>query len=313
MEDPSEQILEYISREGPSVPTAIGRETGSDSLLASARLSELSSHGKLRISSLKLGSSPLYYLPGQESQLQSFAENLHEKEKKAYDFLLKKQVVDDASLEPMLRVAMRSIKDFAVALNVNHDGNTMLFWKWFLLTNEEAGEKIKSILSGVKPEVPKSQPKKEIGKEHSKSEARQEVKPKVSKLDVQKRLAKPQPKRKQIVKEKEVGGVFLEALNAFFKKNTISVLTQEVLKKTEFEFTVHIPSAVGDVEYYCKARQKKSINDADLASAFVQGQLRKLPVLFLTTGKLTKRAQEMLEKDFKGMQVMFVEDGSSGK
>ena len=52
-----------------------------------------------------------------------------------------------------------------------------------------------------------------------------------------------------------------------------------------------------------KAMSKKKIDHADLALAFVQGQLKKLPILFLTAGELTKKAKEMLQKDFKGMNV----------
>ena len=37
--------------------------------------------------------------------------------------------------------------------------------------------------------------------------------------------------------------------------------------------------------------------------AFVQAQLSKLPALFLSTGSLSKKAKEMLGKEFKGMVV----------
>jgi hypothetical protein len=40
-----------------------------------------------------------------------------------------------------------------------------------------------------------------------------------------------------------------------------------------------------------------------MAAAFVQGQLRKLPTLLLSTGTLSKKAKEMLGKEFKGMVV----------
>ena len=64
-----------------------------------------------------------------------------------------------------------------------------------------------------------------------------------------------------------------------------------------------MPSVVGEVDYYCKARKKKRINDGDLSSAYVQGHVKKLPVLFLTTGELTKKAKEMLGKEFQNMIV----------
>ena len=71
----------------------------------------------------------------------------------------------------------------------------------------------------------------------------------------------------------------------------------------DLDLIVEVPSAVGSLTYYCKAKNKKRISDSDLSSAFVQGQLKKLPVLFLTKGELTKKAREMLSKEFKNIKI----------
>ena len=60
---------------------------------------------------------------------------------------------------------------------------------------------------------------------------------------------------------------------------------------------------MGVLPFYCKAKNKKTINDGDLSSVFIQSQSRKLPVLLLTTGDLTKKAKELLEKEFRGMHI----------
>ena len=62
---------------------------------------------------------------------------------------------------------------------------------------------------------------------------------------------------------------------------------------------IRIPSAVGKLKYYVKARNKKLSNDKDLSSAYVQGLTKNLPVLFVYTGKLTKKAESMLDNEFK--------------
>jgi len=62
-----------------------------------------------------------------------------------------------------------------------------------------------------------------------------------------------------------------------------------------------LESSVGYLRYYCKAKAKKRVNDGDLSSAYVQGHLRKLPVLFLSYGEPTKRAKEMLGKEFRNI------------
>jgi len=56
---------------------------------------------------------------------------------------------------------------------------------------------------------------------------------------------------------------------------------------------------VGDLSFFCKAKIKKAVNDADLSAAVIQGQLKKLPTLFLTTGELTKKAKGLMETELK--------------
>jgi len=81
-------------------------------------------------------------------------------------------------------------------------------------------------------------------------------------------------------------------------------LEQKIIRKTsEAEFIIKVPSSIGNVRYYCKARSKKRFNDSDLSNAYVQGEIKKLPVLFLITGELTKKAQNLLEEQFKNLTV----------
>ncbi len=289
MEDVKEKILQFIKEKGPVLPADITKHIGSNILIASAHLSELSSNGKLKISTIKVGGSPLYFLPGQELQLQKFSDNLHEKEKKAYDLLLQKKILRDNELEPVIRVALRAIKDFAVPLQVNFEGSSEIFWRWYLFTSKEAEESIRSIF-------------KEAKKEKA-LEKKPEEKPKPIEKEIQKKIETPIEKRKPI-KEKIDKNLFLDKISNYFNRNKINILSKQIIRKTEIDLIIQVPSAVGNLEYYCKAKNKKTINDADLASAFAQGQLRKLPVLFITTGELTKRAKEMLQKDFKGLGII---------
>ena len=47
----------------------------------------------------------------------------------------------------------------------------------------------------------------------------------------------------------------------------------------------------------------KRCNENDLSAVYVQGEIKKLPALFLTEGKLTKRAKDMLANEFKNITV----------
>jgi hypothetical protein len=64
-----------------------------------------------------------------------------------------------------------------------------------------------------------------------------------------------------------------------------------------------VPTAVGQMKYYCKAKNKKKSNDGDLSIAYLKGQSMSLPTLFLTPGDLSKHAAEMIGKEFK--QLIF--------
>jgi hypothetical protein len=320
MEDTKGKILQFIQGKGPVLPADIARHISSNILIASAHLSELSSNGKLKISNVKVGGSPLYYIPGQESQLQNFADNLHEKEKKAYDLLLQKKILNDGHSEPVIRVALRAIKDYAVPLQVNFKGGSEIFWRWYLLTNKEAEELIRETIKETQPPIktqtPQEQPspekieEKQVKKTIEKP-TNQEIQKKIQPLSEKTKPETPNPETKKLQDKKKKPvktdhNEFLNTISNYFNRNKINTLSKEIIRKTEIDFIVQVPSAVGNLEYYCKAKNKKKINDADLASAFAQGQLRKLPVLIITNGELTKRAKEMLQKDFKGIGIKHI-------
>jgi len=317
MEDTKGKILQFIQGKGPVLPADIARHISSNILMASAHLSELSSKGTLKISNVKVGGSPLYYIPGQKSQLQNFADNLHEKEKKAYDLLSQKKILNDSNSEPVIRVALRAIKDYAVPLQVNFKGGSEIFWRWYLLTNKEAEELIRETIKETQPPLEtktqsEHQPSERIEEKQAKiikkeEPIKQEVQKKIQ--PIQEKTKPTGPPIKQDKKKKPIKtdhNEFLNTISNYFNRNKINTLSKEIIRKTEIDFIVQVPSAVGTLEYYCKAKNKKKINDADLASAFAQGQLRKLPVLIITNGELTKRAKEMLQKDFKGIGIKHI-------
>jgi len=116
----------------------------------------------------------------------------------------------------------------------------------------------------------------------------------------EKTAEKIQPiKKEKIKKPKQYKeDEFLASLSKFFEKNNIKVAASEIIRKNaEIDLVVEIPSVVGSLQYYCKAKNKKRISDSDLSSAYVKGQLRKLPVLFISTGELSDKAEELLSKE----------------
>ena len=301
--DNQEKVIHTIRIRGPVIPAQISKVIGTDILIASAMLSELVSKNVLKISHVKFGSTPLYYLPGQESRLQDFAKNLHEKEKRAYDLLMQKKILRDKITEPVVRVALRNIKDFAVPLQVKINDNVEIFWKWYLITNEEAAGIIKGMVKLDKPKEPKKEikPAQETIIKKEQEKPREEQK-EIKKEEVKERL--PEKEEKKTFVDKTAEDAFLNEIKKFLEKNNIELVEEKIVKKkSDLDLVVEVPSAVGSLTYYCKAKSKKRISDSDLSSAFVQGQLKKLPVLFLIKGDLTKKAKEMLSKEFKNIKI----------
>ena len=102
----------------------------------------------------------------------------------------------------------------------------------------------------------------------------------------------------------DAGQSFHNLVTKFFDKNRIKIIDESIKKKkTDFEFIIEIPTTVGSVDFFCKAKDKKLLNDKDLAMASIQGQAKKLPVIILTRGQLTKKATEMLSKEFKSIKI----------
>jgi hypothetical protein len=295
----NDRILELIRVKGPVIPTNITKEINYDILMTSAHLAELSSQNKLKISNIKVGSSPLYYLPGQESNLQNFSDNLHEKEKKAFDMLKERKVLRDNKLEPVIRVALREIKDFAVQLIVTYQDQKEIFWKWYLVSKEEAEKLTKSILTGKETREDVLKKPEDVIKKTLKEETGIK-KPIKQETTLKKEVKKPVESKKFVDRSSS----FIDEINSYFNKNNIIVKNSETVKKGETDFILEVPSGIGKLEYYCKVKDKKRINDGDLSSAYVQGQLKKLPVVFLTKGELTKRAKEMLSKEFKNINII---------
>jgi len=337
----SSVVLELIKSKGPVIPINISKQVQQDLLFTSAILSELVSQKKLKLTYIKVGGgSPLYYLPGQEDQLKNFIHYLPEKDRKTVVLLEKKRILRDSELGKETRISLRQIKDFAFPLQVTIGGNKELFWKWHLLTQEEATNSIKESLGYKvkKKEVKKEEPVQQI--EEKKAEVVKKEEPKVEAPVVKEEIIetpavvkeepavepKPEvkrgrPKKIEVEEPASVPVVaeakplasdpFLDMINAYFDASNISVLETSMVKKgKEYDFVLQIASIVGPLHYYCRAKKGKRINEGDLSASFILGQSKKLPTLFLSTGELTKKAKEFLEKELPGVRFKTIDHGS---
>ncbi|MGB9707922.1 MAG: hypothetical protein ACPLXC_01155 [Candidatus Pacearchaeota archaeon] len=264
-------IIELLRNKGPSLPSVISREVGMSLLFTSALLSEMVNDKSVKFTSLKIGGSPLYYLEGQEALLDNFAKHLQLKEKEVFDKLKEFQVVDEEFLEPAHRVAIKSIKDFAMPIKLSVEGKDKIFWRFHLMAQEDALKKIEELLKKKR----KEEETKEARKEKKEKEERKEIKtvPKVS--------------RKKSRED------FYAKIYEYLKAHGLDIITE--INEGDIVCIIHANFNFGKAKLLVVASPKKKISEADLSLAYQQGLYRKMPVLFLTKGELMKKAKSYIE------------------
>ncbi len=292
-----DKILQFLRMNGPSLPSKIGKLLNTDLLLASAHLSDLISQGKAKVSSLKIGGSPLYYLPGQEQQLAHYASgNLNPKDMAVLHSLQEKKLLREAQLPLLDKVALRSLKDFAIPLQVTVEGQKELFWKWHLCSAQEINELLAGYFAPPPREIEPAAESRATGPSKSPFPAQTTlVPPPISeKQDSEALPGAARPKER--VKRKKQEEEFFPEVEEICQKLKISIEQKETIRKNaELELIIKVPSAVGVMTYFCKAKNKGKCDEKDLSAAYMQAQIKKLPLLLLYTGELTKKAQEMLD------------------
>ncbi|MBI2564848.1 hypothetical protein HYV79_02555 [Candidatus Woesearchaeota archaeon] len=311
------QILTLVKK-SPVQPVQVAKALNTNSLMASAILSELSSKGKLKVSYLKVGSSPLYYDPENPSQLQNFVYALNEKEKRAYEVILQKKVIPDDSLDPLMKVCMRQLKDFAQPIEVIFQGNVVLFWKWYLLKDEDVesyarpyfsnkieqnsilqlDKSLTKTLDETKKEesIKESQNKTNISLEEQKSIEEKSL-DSVNKIEENQAYKKTITKKLVKKKNNSIKDLFFKKINYYFSQKQIVILNSISSKRNkEYEFILQKFDGLKEKHCYCKAVKKRKVQDIDVALAFANSKIKNISLIFLYQGELSKSAKVMLEK-----------------
>ena len=290
------EILNYVSKHGPILPVQISKQINNNILFAGAILSELVANKKIMLSNAKIGGSPVYYISGQEYKLSMLYSYLKEVHRKVYDLLKENKVIQDIAVEPWQRVALREIPDFAVRLTTK---DNKIFWRWYMISDEQAIPLIKNILGIEEEKVEESKvislPKVEEPEETPKQEI-MEV-PIEEKQEPIKEIAEETPKQRKLVKPKKKVDDF--NMGEFFISKSIEMLDEKIVKKNkEFNYIGEIKSDLGLMRVFIKYLNKKRISDADLISAHNEAQLKKLALYFVSPGDLTKKAKDYMKNNF---------------
>lgn len=352
-----EKAIEIVRSRGPLLPVQITRDLGINIMFASALLSELVDNGTIKISHTKIGGSPVYYVAGQEGKLQALRDKLNDKQQRAFDMLKQSKVLRDSEQEPVIRVSLRDIRDFAHPLRVTSGAIQEIFWKWYMTPDSEAEPIVKEKLEEIEKKMQKEKPKNvdnelsqiedELKKLEEKKRSlmpsanqnipieqkvRQEVSSEIKEKETNELMKKEEKtKEPELIKEKlskqrkssikeeiqteisqsqiqpiqiDESDSFMMKVLEYFKQNNIETTeVKQMRRESDFEGLVKIPTPVGIMNYAFKAKNKKKITDSDLSLLFVHSQMKKMPILLVTTGGMTKKAQELLNKEFKNITI----------
>ncbi|MEX0920476.1 MAG: hypothetical protein WDZ69_02740 [Candidatus Pacearchaeota archaeon] len=276
------KIISTLRRNGPSLPVHIAKSIESSILFTSAFLSELLSEKKVKTSNMRVGSSSLYFLSGQEHLLEKFSHHLKSKEKEAHDLLKGKEILKDSEQEPSIRVALREIKDFAIPFKKNEE----IFWRFFNVPENKSEEE--------------KQPEKETektAKETPHEEKHKEKEPTSNNsLDIfDKKTAKKKVVKKKSGKKKtrttQKESDFFKKIKEFLSEESIELLDILNFGKKEILLRVRKNSQ----EKVLIAYNKKRINEKDILNASKKTKEFGLPYIIISKGEPLKKTSELIE------------------
>tara|TARA_Y100000310_G_scaffold329968_1_gene400784 strand:+ start:8386 stop:9255 length:870 start_codon:yes stop_codon:yes gene_type:complete len=277
-----DKIIEILNEKGPTLPITLSKKIGMSSLFISAFLSELTDEKRIKVSHLKVGGSPLYFLDGQEEQLEKFYKYLHPRESEAFLLLKKNKILKDLEQEPAIRVALRSIRDFAIGFKKQDE----IYWRYFSVPESEIKQ------------TQKKQPKSKSRKQEKSTKAEKTRKTQKQEITFNNPLVIKTKKQK---KEKPKSEFVQKIINIL--KNNHQIIEEKEFKAKEYKCLISINSDLGQITFLTQAKDKKTVSETDLKKLLSDAQSIPLPALFIYTGKLSKKAIEFAEKYFSVIKV----------
>ena len=320
----NEKIITLLRQRGPLVPNDLKKTLGVDSMILGAVLSELNSRGQVKITKLKKGASPFYYIPGQEQLLEKLTEFLNPKDQNTVRLLQEQKVIQESTQEMFVRVSLRNIPDYVREFMVQTSQGPYRFWRYYLMSEAEAMKFLEDKFA-PKKEAPKEKPKEvviekiiepKVVKEKQVKEKQEEKSVEVKKskpLPIQNKTA-PKPRILENEKQQSLQvspslekTPFYEKTITYFKENDIVLLSEEQISKDrEYSFVVKIPSSVGHLKMYVHARNKKKLNEGDVAPALLKAKTKDITCLFMTNGDFTKKSLDLMEKEYKCLVIKYL-------
>jgi hypothetical protein len=325
------KISDFLELVGPSLPIHVAKHLQMNTLFASAFLSEMASEGIVKITDMKVGGSPLYYTPSKLALLENHINSLGGKEKEACNLLKEKGILSDTEQHPAIRVALRSLKDFAFPFKYDNK----IYWKYFILEENKALEilnnnflpqktnseevkieekqeieeepisksKIQEKQEEQEPAIKeqennqelKSMEKELLEKQLELDKARREIeslkKETIENSEAKNTINKEKPIKTKINKKVKPLNEFLEQVKRILETRNITLVSLERADKKEIFAIIKKEGK----ELLLAAFNKKKIEEQDILKASKKASLKGLDYTIFSKGEASEKAKKTIE------------------
>ena len=279
VDEVKKNIINILKEKGPLLPYQLARQIEMSSIFASAILSELLNERRIKLSNMRIGSSPLYLLPGDEKRLEPIAEqNLDGVEKDAFLKLKQEKILYDEQQSPAIRTALRSIKDFAKPLQ--YQGK--IIWKYSFVPDNETRQLLKG----------QTQQEEETEKQEGENKTKEET----EKQEQEENIIEVKKKTKKKPKTDTQADEFLNKVKDYLLAKDIEFLKEIETDKKQVIAVIRINSDLGKIKFLMTAKNKKRANTADLTMAYHKASNENMPCYFLSRGEPASTTEEFIEQ-----------------
>ena len=289
------QVYTSIQTKGPLLPIEIARSLSMETYIVSAILATLLKNKKIEISKRKIGSSNLYYIPGQEGLVRKrLLPELNALEQKALQRVKELKVAFENELYPQERFMLKEMLDFVNLLKVKTEKEEFDVWVDAELTKEEINEIIKKRLENLKEKsTPIEKPKEALPEKNipiEKEETKQEL--------LSQEPPKELPEKKERKRKSTQNTNFNEKLNDYLKRMDITLIKVLFIKANENIAIVSIPSIIGDQFFYMFYTTKKNLNEGDLSKIYLEASKHKMPILLILENEINSKINQYIKDNF---------------
>lgn len=289
------QVYTSIQTKGPLLPIEIARSLSMETYIVSAILATLLKNKKIEISKRKIGSSNLYYIPGQEGLVRKrLLPELNALEQKALQRVKELKVAFENELYPQERFMLKEMLDFVNLLKVKTEKEEFDVWVDAELTKEEINEIIKKRLENLKEKsTPIEKPKEALPEKNipiEKEETKQEL--------LSQEPPKELPEKKERKRKSTQNTNFNEKLNDYLKRVDITLIKVLSIKANENIAIVSIPSIIGDQFFYMFYTTKKNLNEGDLSKIYLEASKHKMPILLILENEINSKINQYIKDNF---------------